>query len=94
MKVPKERNMYCPKCNKHTAHKVSIYKKGKERLKMAAGWRRYNRKKRGYGSQPKPIFRKNAKINKKTLPMFKCSVCGRILQGRSIRIKKYEIMTK
>jgi large subunit ribosomal protein L44e len=93
MKVPKEINRYCPKCNKHTIHKVSIYKRGKEDY-MHAGWRRYYRKKRGYGSQPKPIFHKNAKINKKTQPMLKCNDCGRIIQGKSIRIKKYEIMAK
>jgi large subunit ribosomal protein L44e len=94
MKVPKTRKCYCPKCNKHTEHKVSIYKKGKERAKTTEGWRRYNRKKRGYGSQPKPIFKRNAKINKKTLPMYKCAECGRMVVGRAIRIKKFEIMTK
>jgi large subunit ribosomal protein L44e len=93
MKVPKERKMYCPKCNKHTAHKISLYKKGKDR-KMAQGTRRYNRKKEGYGSQPKPILRKNAKINKKAQPIFKCIECGRMLYGQAIRIKKYEIVQK
>lgn len=91
--MPKEVNRYCPKCNKHTIHKVSIYKKGKEDY-MHRGWRRYNRKKRGYGLQPKPIFHKNAKINKRTLPMFKCADCGRIDPGKAMRIKKFEIMNK
>jgi large subunit ribosomal protein L44e len=93
MKVPKEKRMYCPKCNKHTVHKISIHKKGKEDY-MRQGWRRYYRKKRGYGSQPKPIFRKNAKLNKLTLPLYKCNECGRILHGIALRIKKFEIMTK
>jgi len=94
MKSPKERNCYCPKCNKHTVHKVSIYKKGKERKNTAAGWRRYNRKSEGYGSQPKPVFHKNVKINKKVLPMYKCSECGKYVVGRAQRLKKFEIMTK
>lgn len=93
MKVPKEKTTYCPKCNKHTVHKISIYKKGKEN-KMKQGTRRYTRKKEGYGSQPKPIFHKNAKMNKKTLPLLKCAECGRILHGKAIRLKKYEIVAK
>jgi large subunit ribosomal protein L44e len=94
MKMPKEKRIYCPKCNTHTEHKVSIYKKGKERKNMAHGWRRYNRKKAGYGSQPKPIFRKNAKVNKKTRPMYKCKKCSRVVQGKAVRLKKFEIVAK
>lgn len=93
MKVPKERKMYCPKCKKHTAHKVSIYKKGRDR-KTAEGTRRYTRKKEGYGSQPKPELKRKAKLNKKTLPMYKCIGCGQLVKGTAIRIKKFEIMTK
>ncbi len=32
--MPKEINRFCPKCNKHTIQKVSMYKAGKRR-----GWR-------------------------------------------------------
>lgn len=94
MKVPKERTCYCPKCNKHTVHKVNIYKKGKERKNTAAGWRRYNRKHTGYGSQPKPVFHKNVKINKKVQPNFKCVECGQTVCGIAQRLKKFEIMNK
>ncbi|MCP4762800.1 MAG: 50S ribosomal protein L44e [archaeon] len=94
MKIPKTRNMYCPKCRKHTEHKVTLYKKGKERKNTAEGWRRYHRKKKGYGSQPKPIFRKNAKINKKSKPMFECKECKYKVQGKSYRVKKFEIVAK
>ena len=29
--IPKEINRFCPKCNKHTIQKISIYKAGKRR---------------------------------------------------------------
>ena len=93
MKVPKTKNMHCPKCNAHTEHKISIYKPGKAR-KMAEGARRYQRHKKGYSGQPKPIFRKNAKINKKTTPMYKCSKCGFTIRGQAHRVKKFEIYNK
>jgi large subunit ribosomal protein L44e len=94
MKSPKERNCYCPKCNKHTIHKVSIYKKGKERQKTSAGWRRIIRKRSGYGSKPKPTLNKLAKINKKVQPNFKCVECGNTVIGIAQRLKKFEIMNK
>ncbi len=92
MKVPKNTKSLCPRCKKHTEFTISIYKKGKKRT-LAEGQRRYERKKRGYGSQPKEVFHKNAKINKKTTPLLTCSVCGFKKYGRSQRIKKYEIIT-
>jgi len=55
MRYPKEKRVYCPKCRTYTVHSVSLYKKGKDR-KMAAGARRYHRKKKGYGSQPKHLY--------------------------------------
>lgn len=93
MKVPKTIKSVCPRCKKHTEFKVSIYKAGKKRT-MAEGQRRYLRKKKGYGSMPRPVFKKNAKINKKTLPMLKCTVCGFMKSGRPQRVKKFEIVTK
>lgn len=92
MRVPKERRTYCPHCKHHTTHTVSIYKKAKERKNTAEGWRRYNRKKAGYGSQPKEVFRKKAKLNKKTLPILKCQECGKKRHGKAIRLKKYELV--
>ncbi|MHA1733042.1 MAG: 50S ribosomal protein L44e [Promethearchaeota archaeon] len=92
MRVPKEQTTYCKKCRQHTKHSVSLYKKGKDRKKMGEGWRRYNRKKKGYGSQPKEVFRKNAKVNKKSLPLLKCNVCGTVHHGKALRLKKFEIV--
>nr|XP_019008212.1 60S ribosomal protein L36a [Kwoniella pini CBS 10737]OCF46993.1 60S ribosomal protein L36a [Kwoniella pini CBS 10737] len=47
-------------CKKHTPHKVTQYKKGKDSL-AAQGKRRYDRKQSGYGGQTKPVFHKKAK---------------------------------
>lgn len=46
--IPDERKTFCPREGKHTAHKVTIYKKGKDSL-VRAGKRRYDRKQRGFG---------------------------------------------
>ena len=90
MKYPKEVNRYCKHCRKHVKHDVSIYKKGKERM-LNHGRRRLERKKRGYGSFPKEILHKNAKINKKTQLLFQCSECNKKEYGKSYRVKKFEI---
>ncbi|MHA1520260.1 MAG: 50S ribosomal protein L44e [Promethearchaeota archaeon] len=93
MKFPKNKRKYCKNCNTHTPHKVSIYKKGKE-TQSAQGNRRYARKKKGYGSQPKPIQHNQAKVNKKTTPTYKCSKCGRVTIGTALRLKKFELINK
>ncbi|MBD3341211.1 MAG: 50S ribosomal protein L44e [Candidatus Lokiarchaeota archaeon] len=90
MKFPKTINRYCPNCRHHTTHSVSIYKKSKER-KLNQGRRRVDRKKKGYGSFPKEIFHKNAKINKKTLPILECTECGKKHYGKAYRVKKFEL---
>lgn len=41
----------------HKPHKVTQYKKSKERH-ASQGRRRYDRKQQGFGGQTKPIFRK------------------------------------
>ncbi|MCL7051836.1 hypothetical protein MKW94_014355 [Papaver nudicaule] len=48
--VPKTKNTYCKnkECRKHTLHKVTQYKKGKDSL-AAQGKRRYDRKQSGVG---------------------------------------------
>ena len=74
--VPKVKNTYCPAkiCNKHTKHKVTQYKKGKDSL-AAQGKRRYDRKQQGYGGQTKPIFRKKAKTTRKIVLILTCQEC-------------------
>jgi len=69
---------------------VAIYKKGKENT-MAQGKRRFERKKKGYGSFPKEIFHKNAKINKRITPLLECSDCHKKQYAKSLRLKKLEL---
>ena len=90
MKYPKTVRRYCPYCRTHTVHNVSIYKKGKERM-LNHGRRRVERKKKGYGSFPKEIFHKNAKINKKTVPLMECTECNKKHYAKSYRVKKFEL---
>ena len=65
--MPKTMKRFCRyKCRKHTTHKVTQYKKGKE-SSMAQGRRRYDNKQKGFGGQKKPIFKKKAKTTKKVV---------------------------
>ncbi|HDM23567.1 50S ribosomal protein L44e [archaeon] len=91
MKIPAKIRTYCPKCLKHTIHTVSLYSHGKSRT-LAIGNRKYARKKKGYGGQPRPIQRKKAKVTKKQMIKLKCTECGRIVQREGIRIKRLEIV--
>jgi large subunit ribosomal protein L44e len=93
MKYPKQKRIHCPNCNKHTIHKVNIYKKGKQRS-MCESDRRVGRKKAGYGSSPKEIQRKKVKVNKKVRPMFECNKCGYKIVGNAQRLKKFELIRK
>ncbi len=104
--VPKTRKTFCSgKCRKHTNHKVTQYKKGKE-SKFAQGiinWlitivadsltgrRRYDRKQSGYGGQSKPIFRKKAKTTKKIVLRMECTEWKHRKQLPIKRCKHFEL---
>jgi large subunit ribosomal protein L44e len=89
--VPKTKRTFCAgKCRKHTTHKISQYKKGKDSTK-AQGKRRYDRKQKGYGGQTKPIFRKKAKTTKKIVLKLECSECKFRKQVSLKRTKHFEI---
>merc|ERR1712243_419521 len=90
--VPKTRRTFCAaaKCRKHTLHKVTQYKKGKDSL-QAQGKRRYDRKQKGYGGQTKPIFRKKAKTTKKIVLRLECTDCKRKDQVTIKRCKHFEL---
>jgi large subunit ribosomal protein L44e len=90
MKVPKTMKTYCPKCNKHTEHSVSTYKKGKDRP-LAEGNRRYARKNEGYGGQRDPRQRKTSKTTKRQVLMLKCKGCNGVIERLGIRLRKLEI---
>jgi large subunit ribosomal protein L44e len=47
MKIKKEINAFCPKCNKHTLHTVKLYAKG-PMSGLKIGTRRAVRKRTGY----------------------------------------------
>lgn len=73
--MPKAKKTFCRfVCKKHTQHKVTQYKKGKEST-SAQGKRRYDAKQKGFGGQKKPVFHKKAKTTKKIVLRLECSVC-------------------
>ncbi|KAM0839549.1 hypothetical protein ACQ4PT_060243 [Festuca glaucescens] len=90
--VPKTRKTYCKnkECKKHTLHKVTQYKKGKDSL-SAQGKRRYDRKQSGYGGQTKPVFHKKAKTTKKIVLKLQCQSCKHYSQRAIKRCKHFEI---
>jgi len=90
---PKEVRTHCRKCNKHMAHKVAQYKKGKDSL-VAQGKRRYDRKQKGFGGQTKPIFHKKAKVTKKVTVILQCQECSRKLQRCIGRCKQFSLGAK
>jgi len=90
MNVPKEISTYCPKCNNHQAHTVSLYKAGKRRA-LAEGERRHARAKKGYGGQKYPLQKTFAKTTKKQTLKLKCKVCSYTLQKDGIRLTKVNI---
>jgi len=76
MKFPDSLNTYCPSCRKHTKHKVSVGKKGKERT-MNRGRRKYEEVKKGYGGSPRTPKKEVYKIGKRTVLLLKCTVCSK-----------------
>ncbi|CAM8892539.1 unnamed protein product [Rhodiola kirilowii] len=90
--VPKTKKTYCKnkECRKHTLHKVTQYKKGKDSL-AAQGKRRYDRKQSGYGSQTKLVFHKKAKTTKKIVLRLQCQSCKHMSQHAIKRCKHFEI---
>ncbi|MEM2842079.1 MAG: 50S ribosomal protein L44e [Thermoproteota archaeon] len=90
MKIGKEMKAFCPRCNKHTSHSVSLLKTGKRR-KLARGERHHDRVDRhGYGGQKAPLA-KPVKTTKKMTIKLKCRECGYVLQREGVRLKKLEI---
>merc|ERR1711872_233192 len=88
--IPKSRNTFCAKCNKHQKFKVTQYKKSQE-SKFAQGRRRYDRKQQGFGGQSKPILRKKAKTTKKLVLRLECSSCKARNQVPIKRTKHFEL---
>ncbi len=104
MKIKKTINRYCPKCKKHTEHKVSQVSSGHKRGALKHGsLERAKKRGRGmgfgnkgkWGSKPaiSKFKRTGAKISKKTNTKYTCSVCKKsTIQKKGIRTKKVEII--
>jgi large subunit ribosomal protein L44e len=90
MKFPRTLNTYCPKCKTHTAHTVTLYKKGKERT-LSAGARHHEWDRHGYGGQKYPELKRPAKTTKKATMKLTCKKCGYTLLKEGIRLKKAEL---
>lgn len=103
MELPKIRKRFCPKCRKHTEHKVTLAKKktpgsahpmgygSKKRMRLrgqARGMGNLGKISKGAMSGWK---RFGKKTSKKTDLRFQCTVCGKTsTQRSSIRAKKVE----
>ncbi len=92
MKVPNQKNIYCPKCNKHTEHRLKLFKSGQARA-MSIGTRSNIRKhKRGYGGKAKHTATVK-KQNKKPAYIAECAVCSRkVYLVTPKRMKKTELV--
>ena len=102
MKIPKVVKRLCPKCKKHTEHKVAQNKKrAPSSLSYGSKYRARKRgSARGAGNQgrySKPAITKfkmtGKKTTKKTDFRYTCSVCKKIHAQRSgVRAKKIEFV--
>lgn len=75
MKIPAVINTYCPYCNKHEDHKVSVYSAGKRRS-LAFGNVKFERKLAGHGG--KRAGKKSVKKQgKRQLIVLTCQTCNK-----------------
>lgn len=106
MKFPKTIKRYCPHCNKHTEHKVSIAKTGHARGALKKG-SPIRAKKRGlargkgsHGKWPpsKPAitkWKRKTKSTKKTNLVFTCKECNKsTIQKKGKRTSKFMFKEK
>ncbi len=94
MKIPATINTYCPKCNKHTPHKVRELKKSKGRRTLSFGQQKFLRATKGYTSKKAGVPRHVKQSQKQTL-MLECTVCKkRHPKGMPHAKKKIEIKKK
>ncbi|XP_059178467.1 large ribosomal subunit protein eL42-like [Physella acuta] len=88
--IPKTRRTHCKRCNKHTEHKTTQYKRSKERS-LALGRRRYDRKQAGFKGRTRPKLKKKAKTSKKIVLRLECKECGIRKQLAIKRSKRLEL---
>jgi large subunit ribosomal protein L44e len=91
VEIPKEIMTYCPKCNKHTMHTITVWSRKPVRGQNVAT-RRHNRAIKGYVGSVEPKI-KIKKLGKHQKALLKCKVCKytveRVFGGRTR--KKLEI---
>ncbi len=93
MKIVRNINTYCPKCNKHTDHKVRFYSK-KPAGGLKVGNRRHERKLKGYiGKVKGPVTPK--KVSKVQKVLLECVVCkyqlDRVVGSRTRKRLEYAV---
>jgi len=98
MKMPKEKNRYCPKCKKRTPHKITQTKGGGKRNALNEGTRRFEAKRKGYGSfprkKPENCKRWGVKQTKKMDLRYTCKACKKTsVCSEGFRAKKIEWVT-
>ncbi len=93
MKIARELNVYCPKCNKHTEHKVIIYSK-KQDSGLSVSKRRRARKLKGYIGKVKGQATV-IKIAKRQKVLLQCNVCKyqveRVVGSRTKKKLEFQI---
>ncbi len=103
MKVPKQVNRHCPRCNKHTPHKVVQSKsRGRNQAHPLSTGAKVRVRRRGerrgdgnlgkYSKPPKPKMT-GKKLSKKTDFRYQCTACKKMtVQRKGIRAKKIEMV--
>lgn len=87
MKVPEKIRTYCPFCNAHTEHTVTLNQKGEARHN-SRGTRKFREIKKGYGGMARTPKKPVYKTGKRILLILKCDVCGKKHQKVYNRTKK------
>jgi len=93
MKIARELNVYCPKCGKHTEHKVVIYSK-KQESGLNVGKRRRARKLKGITGKVKGQATV-VKVAKRQKVLLQCKTCKyeveRVLGSRTKKKLEFAI---
>lgn len=94
MKVPKKTKRYCPKCKKHTEHKISLVSTGHKRgtLKRGSLLRAKQRgSNRGKGNKGKysrkaiKSWKRKTKTTTKKVLLYTCQTCKKSTQSHKKR---------
>lgn len=88
--VPETVDAYCPKCKKHTAHKVERVKKRKA-SELKQGQRRFRKVTSGYRGFPRAKPEGREKPTRRIALRYKCTICKKSTQPEGRRSKKFEI---